>query len=245
RAQNRERLAFLEPNAKIARTRLTVQAARDGQFDGAAIPGDLVRQWIQGAGPAAKPRSEVKRGIRNVAHALVSWGGGWMFYGGDAMGQVDTIALDNQPNLKLAIARDPLFHEVAEPVAAEMNAWARDFFGRPIIDDWRRQLDFTTKIFRARGLHLDDRHVRQSDGSGYSASIVDTVFYVVNNYQALRQDGSSVVLYLPKIQTAEEAAVWNDVLGMLEGHLGMPVGTIKVYVLIEQVEACFQLMEIR
>jgi malate synthase len=31
----------------------------------------------------------------------------------------------------------------------------------------------------------------------------------------------------------------------LEHHLGLPAGTIKVYVLIEQVEACFQLMEIR
>jgi malate synthase len=245
RAQNRERINFLDPGAKIARTQLTVQRARDGQFDGGEIPPDLVRQWIQGTGPAAKPRSDVPRSIRNVAHALLSGADGWMFDGEDAMGQVDTMSLDNQRNLKLAIARDPLFHEAAGQVAGEMNAWARDFFGRPIINDWRRQLDFTTKIFRARGLHLDDRHVRQKDGTGYSASIVDTVLYVVNNYQPLRHDGSSVVLYLPKIQTAEEAAVWNDLLVALEGHLGMPGGTIKVYVLIEQVEACFQLMEIR
>ena len=53
------------------------------------------------------------------------------------------------------------------------------------------------------------------------------------------------MLYLPKIQTAEEAALWNDMLSALEQHLGLPVGTIKVYVLVEQVEACFQLMEIR
>jgi malate synthase len=245
RAQNREPITFLNPGAKIARTQQTVLGARDGQFDGALIPPDLVRQWIQGTGPGAKPRSEVKHSIRNVAHALLSGADGWMFDGEDAMGQVDTMSLDNQRNLKLAIARDPLFHEVAEQVAGEMNAWARDFIGRPIINDWRRQLDFTTKIFRARGLHLDDRHVRQKDGTGYSASIVDTVLYAVNNYQPMRQDGSSVVLYLPKIQTAEEAAVWNDLLVALEGHLGMPVGTVKVYVLIEQVEACFQLMEIR
>ena len=31
----------------------------------------------------------------------------------------------------------------------------------------------------------------------------------------------------------------------LERHLGLPRGTVKVYVLVEQVEACFQLMEIR
>jgi malate synthase len=245
RAQNRERITFLDPGAKIARAQLRVRAARDGQFDGAVIPPDLVRQWIQGTGPGAKPRSEIKHSIRNVAHALLSGADGWMFDGEDAMGQVETMSLDNQRNLKLAIARDSLFHKVAEEVAGEMNAWAREFFGRPIIEDWRRQLDFTTKIFRARGLHLDDRHVRQRDGTGYSAAIVDTALYVVNNYQALRQDGSSVVLYLPKIQTAEEAAVWNDVLGMLEAHLGMPAGTIKAYVLVEQVEASFQLMEIR
>jgi malate synthase len=245
RARNRERITFLDPGSIIPRTKLTVQEARDGQFDGATIPADLQRQWIQGTGPGAKPRSEVKSSIRNVAHALLSGADGWMFDGEDAMGQVDTMSLDNQRNLKLAIARDPLFHQVAEEVAGEMNAWARDFLGSPVINDWRRQLDFTTKIFRARGLHLDDRHVRQKDGTGFAASIVDIVLYVVNNYQPLRRDGSSVVLYLPKIQTAEEAALWNDLLGALEGHLGLPVGTIKAYVLVEQVEASFQLMEIR
>ena len=53
------------------------------------------------------------------------------------------------------------------------------------------------------------------------------------------------MLYLPKIQTAEEAALWNDILTALEQHLELPVGTIKAYVLVEQIEACFQLMEIR
>jgi malate synthase len=94
-------------------------------------------------------------------------------------------------------------------------------------------------------LHLDDRHVRQADGAGFSASIVDLALYVVNNQQRLRDSGASTVLYLPKIQTAEEAALWNDLLSGLERHLALPVGTIKVYVLVEQIEAVFQLMEIR
>jgi malate synthase len=126
-----------------------------------------------------------------------------------------------------------------------MNAWAEGFFGRPIIADWRRQLDFTTRIFRCRGLHLDDRHLRHGDGSGFSASIADLCLYVVNNQAALRAAGRSVVLYLPKIQTAGEAALWNELLSALESHLGLPDGTIKAYVLVEQLEACFQLMEIR
>ncbi|HET9358754.1 MAG TPA: hypothetical protein VFO58_03345, partial [Vicinamibacterales bacterium] len=127
----------------------------------------------------------------------------------------------------------------------EMNQWAKDFFGRPIISDWRTQLDFTTKIFRARGLHLDDRHVRRADGGGFSASIVDMALYVVNNERQMRETGASLVLYLPKIQTAEEAALWGEMIGALERHLGLPDGRIKVYVLVEQLEAVYQLMEIR
>ena len=78
-----------------------------------------------------------------------------------------------------------------------------------------------------------------------AASIVDLTLYVVNNYKALQQAGSSIVLYLPKIQTAEEAALWNELLTLLEDHLGLETGTIKVYVLVEQLEATHQLMEIR
>src|SRR5687767_7398703 len=111
---------------------------------------------------------------------------GWMFDGEDALGQLDTMSLDNQRNLKLAIHREPVFLQAAEAVAAEMNAWAQGFFGRPIIQDWRTQLDFTTKIFRARGLHLDDRHVRRADGRGFSASLVDMTLYVINNQRRLR-----------------------------------------------------------
>src|SRR5262249_35680209 len=74
---------------------------------------------------------------------------------------------------------------------------------------------------------------------------VDTTLYVVNNQRRLRDEGASLVLYLPKIQTAEEAALWHEILTALEHHQGLPSGTIKVYVLIEQFEPCFQLMEIR
>jgi malate synthase len=245
RAASRERIHFLEEDGVIGRTQIRVRDARNGSFVGSEIPHDLQRQWIQGTGPGAKPNAPLEKSIRNVAYALLSGADGWMFDGEDALGQLSTMSLDNQRNLRLAIDKDPAFLRVAEEVAREMNAWAEGFLGRRMIDDWRAQLDFTTKIFRARGLHLDDRHVRRGDGSGFSASIVDTALYVVNNHRALRAAGSSIVLYLPKIQTAEEAALWNDVLSLLEDHLGLARGSIKAYVLVEQVEACFQLMEIR
>jgi isocitrate lyase len=245
RFRDKQPIGFLDADALIPGTSIRVQDARDGKFAGPEIPPDLERQWIQGTGPAAKPNATLESSIRNVAYALLSGADGWMFDGEDALGQISAMSLDNQRNLKLAIHRSPVFMDAAQQVADEMNAWAEKFFGNPIIADWKTQLNFTTKIFRARGLHLDDRHLRCADGQSFSASIVDVVLYVVSNYRQLQKEGSSIVLYLPKIQTAEEAAFWNKVLLALEEHLGLDVGTIKVYVLVEQLEATFQLMEIR
>src|SRR5690348_5543724 len=181
RLLNKSKITFLDSESYIPRTNIKVQNARDGNFEGAVIPQDLQRQWIQGTGPAAKPNASVESSIRNVAYALLSGADGWMFDGEDALGQSKTMSLDNQRNLKLAIGRDPLFLKVAEQVADEMNAWAKKFLGRTIIDHWSAQLDFTTIIFRARGLHLDDRHIKAADGSGFSASITDLAMYVVHN----------------------------------------------------------------
>jgi malate synthase len=245
RSQQKKRMTFLDPESYIPRTNIKVQDAREGKFDGAVIPADLQRQWIQGTGPAAKPNATVENSIRNVAYALLSGADGWMFDAEDALGQVQTMSLDNQRNLKLAISKDPIFLKAAEVVAAEMNRWATGFFGQSIVTDWMQQLDFTTKLFRARGLHLDDRHMLDGNGVAMAASIVDMTLYVANNYHELQKAGSSIVLYLPKIQTAGEAALWNDMITSLENHLNLAVGTIKVYVLVEQLEATHQLMEIR
>ena len=245
RFENHERITFLDSDAKIAGTDITVADARAGNFIGPSIPPDLQRQWIQGTGPGTRPGAPLTSSIRNVAYALLSGADGWMFDGEDALGQVKTMSLDNLRNLKLAFRNDPLFLTVAETVATEMNRWAESFLGRTIIDDWKEQLKFTTKIFRPRGLHLDDRHFRAANGSGFSASIVDTTLYISNNHAELQKNNSSLVLYLPKIQTAEEAAFWNKLLDRLESTLGLKHNSILVYVLLEQVEATFQIMEIR
>ncbi len=245
RAAAGEHIGFLDPEAIIGRTAITVRDARAGRFTGADIPAALDRQWIQGTGPAARPGAPLDRSLRNVAYALLSGADGWMFDGEDALGQLSTMALDNQRNLTLALSRAQVFLDVAAHVAEEMNEWAQEFFGRPIVPNWRAQLDVTVPIFRARGLHLDDRHVRWGGGAGFSASIVDLALYVANNRAHLQALGRPVVLYLPKIQTAEEAALWHDLLSALEQFLHLPIGTITAYVLVEQLEACYQLMEIR
>ena len=245
RHTNNKRIEFYDAESLIPGSSIKVKDAREGRFEGSVIPHDLQRQWIQGTGPAAKPNASLESSIRNAAYALLSGADGWMFDGEDALGQIASMSLDNQRNLKLAISKDPVFLKVAEQVAAEMNRWSEGFLGQEIVKDWKSQLDFTTKIFRCRGLHLDDRHIRDADGVALAASIADLCLYVVNNYRQLRKSGSSIVLYLPKIQTAGEAALWNSMLSALEDHLGLENGTIKVYLLVEQLEATYQLMEIR
>src|SRR5436305_14747644 len=64
RERGRQRIAF-HPQALIPRTGIRVQDARDGNFDGSQIPADLMRQWIQGTGPAARPRADPASGLRN------------------------------------------------------------------------------------------------------------------------------------------------------------------------------------
>lgn len=245
RHTNSKRIEFYDPESLIPGSSIKVKDAREGRFEGSVIPHDLQRQWIQGTGPAAKPNASLESSIRNAAYALLSGADGWMFDGEDALGQIASMSLDNQRNLKLAISKDPVFLKVAEQVAAEMNRWSEGFLGHEIVKDWKSQLDFTTKIFRCRGLHLDDRHIRDADGVALAASIADLCLYVVNNYRQLCKSGFSIVLYLPKIQTAGEAALWNSMLSALEDHLGLENGTIKVYLLVEQLEATYQLMEIR
>lgn len=245
RIANKELPKFLSDDDRIGSEQLLVSDIRSGNFECSTIPDDLQKQWIQGTGPAAKPNATLESSIRNVAYALLSGADGWMFDGEDALGQINTMSLDNQRNLKLAIRRDPQFLNVAKNVSQEMNTWAQGFLGHAIIHNWEKQLDFTTLIFRARGLHLDDRHIVMENGESFSASITDLTLFVVNNYEALQNQGSSIVLYLPKIQTAEEAAFWNTLLNSLENYLELEKGTIKAYVLIEQLEATYQLLEIR
>ena len=112
RERDRQRITFLESESVIPRTSIRVQDARDGNFEGSEIPKDLKRQWIQGTGPATRPRATTENGLRNVAYALLSGADGWMFDAEDALGQIDTMSLDNQRNLKLAFGKDPLFLQI-------------------------------------------------------------------------------------------------------------------------------------
>jgi malate synthase len=87
----------------------SVQQARRGVSRARISPTTSSASGSRARDPATKPRATVQDGIRNVAYALLSGADGWMFDGEDALGQVDTMSLDNQRNLRIALAREKQF----------------------------------------------------------------------------------------------------------------------------------------
>ena len=96
---------------------------------------------------------------------------------------------------------------------------------------------------RPRGLHLNEKHVL-ADGKQMSGSLFDAATFLFHNAQELHAQGRGPFLYIPKLQSMEEAAWWNDVLTDIESMLSLPHGCIKVTVLIETFPAAFQMDEI-
>ena len=98
-------------------------------------------------------------------------------------------------------------------------------------------------IVRPRGWHLDEKHVR-IDGAPLSASLFDAALFCFHNAAALAAKDRGPYLYLPKLQSMEEAQLWDAVLAHIEAALKLPTGQIKVTVLIETLPAAFEMHEI-
>ena len=65
-----------------------------------------------------------------------------------------------------------------------------------------------------------------------------------HNARELINRGSGPYFYLPKMESHLEARLWNDIFVMTQTELGIPQGTIKATVLIETINAAFQMDEI-
>ena len=107
------------------------------------------------------------------------------------------------------------------------------------------RLNPTTAVLfcRPRGWHLEEKH-HLVDGATCSASLFDFGLYFFHNAKELLARGSGTYFYLPKLESALEARLWNDVFLHAQKALGLPVGTIRATVLIETLPAAFQMEEI-
>jgi malate synthase len=100
-----------------------------------------------------------------------------------------------------------------------------------------------TLLVRPRGWHLEEKNVTV-DGRPMSASLFDFGLHMFHNGVALAKDGRGPFFYLPKLESYQEARLWNDVFNFTQAVLGLDNGTIKVTVLIETLTAAFQMEEI-
>ncbi len=100
-----------------------------------------------------------------------------------------------------------------------------------------------TLVVRPRGWHLVERHVLV-DGEAVSAPLFDFGLYMFHSAAELLRQGSGPYLYLPKLESSEEARLWNDAFVVAQDAVGIPQGSIRATVLIETILAAFEMDEI-
>jgi len=153
---------------------------------------------------------------------------------------------------------------LADHEDATSPTWANVIGGQVNLSDAiRRRIDFTsdegkryeltggdlpTIVFRPRGWHLVEKHLRFRSDAGIAtpaaASLVDFGLYFFHNAAELVARGSGPYFYLPKLESHLEARLWDKVFTFAEAELGIPHGTIRATVLIETITAAFEMDEI-
>lgn len=127
-----------------------------------------------------------------------------------------------------------------------MSDYAR---GTLSLRDEARDKDYTlnettaTMLVRPRGWHLEEANVTV-DGRPMSASLFDFGLHIFHNGKILAEKGLGPFYYLPKLESHQEARLWNDVFNFAQTFTGIAHGTIKTTVLIETLPAAFEMDEI-
>jgi malate synthase len=198
------------------RFRSDTAAVRDDDWRILSIPADLTRRIVEITGPVDR---------KMIINALNSGADVFMADFEDATAPTWRNVVQGQLNLRDAVRRTIAY---TDPATAK---------GYTLGDD------LATLLVRPRGLHLPETHLTV-DGRVIPGCLFDAGMYLFHNAHALIERGTGPYFYLPKLECAEEAALWNDVFFAAEDALGMQRGTIKATVLIETLPAVFQMHEI-
>jgi malate synthase len=195
----------------------TKSIREDASWKVAPIPDDLNCRWVELTGPASSRKM--------VINALNSGADTYMTDAEDAESPTWSNLVQGQINVRDANRRAIDFTEPATGKAYKLNE------------------KLATLIYRPRGWHLDELHLR-IDGGPASGSLFDFGLYFFHNAHALTERGSAPYFYLPKLERHLVARLWNDVFNMAQDELSVPRGTIRATVLIETLPAAFEMEEI-
>ena len=221
-AARRERQAFFDAGG-LPDFRADTAAIRAGDWRVAPLPAALLDRRVEITGPTDP---------KMVINALNSGASCFMADFEDSTSPTWANLLGGQGALKRAVAGTL---EWTAPGTAG-QAGGKHYALKPFADQ-------AVLMVRPRGWHLDEKHVRV-DGAPLSASLFDLGLFAFHNSDVLAAKERGPYFYLPKLQSMEEAALWNDVLDHVEQALGLAPGQLKVTVLIETLPAAFEMDEI-
>ncbi|GHD00038.1 malate synthase A [Zhihengliuella salsuginis] len=106
-----------------------------------------------------------------------------------------------------------------------------------------RLTDLPTIVVRPRGWHLPEKHLSVDDAP-LAGALVDFGLHFFHNAKRLIELGRGPYFYLPKLESHQEARLWNDVFVFAQDYVGIEQGTIRATVLIETITAAFEMEEI-
>src|SRR5688500_11865829 len=236
----------------VRQARLAARRERQAEFDAGAVPGfraDTAHlrntDWRVADLPDAllDRRVEITGPVdpKMVINALNSGANCYMADFEDSTSPTWANLIAGQQALREAIAGTLTFSgEAGKPAsnkpASNKPAANKHYALRP-------EAEQAVLIVRPRGWHLDEKHVLV-DGERLSGALFDAGLFCFHNAHALAAKDRGPYFYLPKLQSMEEAALWQDVLAEIEAVLGLPSGQLKVTVLIETLPAAFEMHEI-
>ncbi|HEY1992465.1 MAG TPA: malate synthase A [Gammaproteobacteria bacterium] len=195
--------------------RTDTRKIRESDWHVGPIPADLQDRRVEITGPTER---------KMIINALNSGAKVFMADFEDSLAPTWRNVVDGQVNLKDAV-RDKL--EFTSPEGKHYKV-----SDKPAV-----------LVVRPRGWHLSEKHA-VLDGEPVPAALFDFGLYLFHNAKALKAKGSGPYYYLPKLESSEEAALWEDVITRAEAALDIPFGTVKVTVLIETLPAAFEMDEI-
>lgn len=195
--------------------RADTAALREGDWGVAPIPAALLDRRVEITGPVER---------KMIINALNSGAKVFMADFEDSSAPTWTNQIDGQRNLRDAVDGSIEFTNEAGK--------------RYTVGD-----DPAVLVVRPRGWHLPERHM-EVDGDVVSGSLLDFGLFAFHNARTLHERDRGPYFYLPKLQSMEEAALWNEVMAHAESELGLPDGCMKATVLIETLPAVFQMHEI-
>jgi malate synthase len=193
------------------------QAIRDGDWQVAPAPADLVDRRVEITGPTERKMS---------INALNSGARVWLADLEDA----------NTPHWRNVIGGQVNLFDAVRATIAFTGPDGREYA-------LRTDRPLATIVVRPRGWHLDERHF-QFDGKDGVGALVDFGLYFFHNAAELIARGSGPYFYLPKMESHLEARLWNDIFTYAEERSGIAPGTVRATVLIETIPAAFEMDEI-